>query len=129
MTRCQRLASLNLAFFAMMVAVLVLEYLGAWAGRLPLFVVALATSIAMIAVLATKDKVVDERDRLYGSRSMIAAYFALAFCLLGGALAAGWAFPGGSIPLRFLNLLAPGSWAVSMLVQALATLVQYRMRS
>jgi hypothetical protein len=126
MTRYQRVAWLNLAFFAMVVAVLVLEQLGAWAGGLPLLLLALAGSIATIAMLARKDTVVDERDRSYGNRSIIAGYFALLLCLFAGALAAAWAFPGASIPLRFLYLLAGGSWAVSMLVQAIATLVQYR---
>ena len=129
MTRCQRIAWLSLAFFALMVVVLVLEQLGAWAGGLPLLLVALAGSIATIALVATKDPVVDERDRSYGNRSIMAGYFALLLCLFAGVLAAGWVFPGASIPLRFLYLLVGGSWAVSMLVQAIATLVQYRMGS
>jgi hypothetical protein len=115
-----------LAVFALVVVVLVLEQLGAWAGGLPIFLVGLAGSVAAIAILAMKDKVVDERDRSYGNRSLIAGYFTLLLCLFAGVLAAGYAFPGASIPPQFLYLLVGGSWAVSMLVQAIATLVQYR---
>ena len=129
MTQCQRLAWLNFAFFALMAAVLVLEQLSAWAGGPALLLFALAAPIAAIALMGRKGTAEDERDRSYGNRSIIAGYFALVLCLVAGVLAAGFAFPGGSIPLRFLYLLVGGSWAVSMLTQAIATLLQYRMGS
>lgn len=125
MTRMQKLAWLNLAFFAMVVAVLALEQLGILAGALAIVLFGLAGTVAAMVLIRQQGVFEDERDRVYANRSIIAAYFALMLCLIAGVLAAGWAF-GASIPLRFLYLLVGGSWAVSMLVQAVATLVQYR---
>jgi len=134
MTRSQKLAALNLAFFALLAAVLVLEQLdmldGMLDGALLIVLLGLAGLTGAIVLIAKtswkKGAVEDERDRLYGNRSLIAAYFALLFCMLAGPFAAVLAFRGEPIPLGFVFKWVGGSWAVSMLVQAMATLVQYR---
>jgi hypothetical protein len=128
MTRNQRFAWLNLAFFGVLVVVMVLEYLDRLAGGLPVFLLGLAgTGVAVgIVLMGRKGVVEDERDRIYASRAMSMAHLALMFCLLIGVFVAGLVYPAGSVPLRFLYLLGAGSWAVSMLAQSVATLVQYR---
>jgi hypothetical protein len=133
MTRCQKLAVLNLAFFALIAAVLVLaqlDMLDDTLGVMLFVLVGLAGLTGAVVVIAKtswkKGTVEDERDRLYGNRSFIAAYFAFLFCILAGPFAAVLGFRGESIPLGFLFKWVGGSWAVSMLVQSMATLVQYR---
>ena len=136
MTRCQTVAVLNMVFFAVLIAVVVLAHLdmpdGMLDGALLMVLVGLAvlTGAAVMVVIAItsrkKGTVDDERDRLYGNRSFIAAYFALALCILAGPFAAILAFRGESIPPGFVFQWVGGSWAVSILVQSVATLVQYR---
>jgi hypothetical protein len=130
MTRDQKLALLNSAYFALLVVVLVLEQLGMLAGALPIMLLGLAgSSIGAMVLLGTKGVPEDERDRLYGNRSFMAAYFALLFCMFAGLFAAVLAFRDESIARGFLYVWVGGSWAVSMLVQSVATLVQYRKSS
>lgn len=133
MTSYQKIVLVNMVVFALLLAVLVseeLDVLDGMLGNVLLWVMALTGLTGMIVVLVQtflkKSPFEDERDRLHGNRSFMAAYFALMFCLFAGLFAAFLAFHGESIPLRFVLKWVGGSWVVSMLVQSGAVLVQYR---
>lgn len=136
MTRDQKLALLNLVFFLLFGVVLVLEDMdvlhGLWSGGVLIFSLGLAAMIGAVILnrrtSRKKGVVADERDRLFGNRSFVAAYFALMVCLLAGPLAAGILFRGEPIPLNTVLKWVAGSWVISMLVQSGVTLFQYGLR-
>lgn len=136
MTSQQKMVLLNFVVLALLLASLVsgeLDVLDGILGSVLLWLALLTGLTGMIVVTVQivrtslkKSPVLDERDRLYGRRSMTAAYFTLIFCVLAGPFAAFLAFHGESIPLRFVLQWVAGSWVVSMLVQSAVVLVQYR---
>ena len=133
MTRYQKITLLNLVCLGLLLAVLVVEELNVLDGMLGVMLIVLLGLAGLTGVIVVivhtslkKSPVEDERDRLYGNRSFIAAYFALMFCLLAGPFAAFLAFHGESIPLRFVLKWVGGSCVVSMLVQSGAVLLQFR---
>jgi hypothetical protein len=127
MTSFQKITLVVLVCLGLLLAALVF---GGMLGTVLLWLAVLTGLTGQIVVIAEtslkKSPFEDERDRLYGNRSFIAAYFALMFCLFAGLFAAFLSFHGESIPLRFVLKWVGGSWVVSMLVQSGAVLVQYR---
>jgi hypothetical protein len=126
MTRAQKLAWLNITLFVPFLALVVLEQAGVTFSELPMVLLCLAVVVVTFALARQKGVSADERDGLYGRRAIMVAYLALTICLGAGVIAAGFAFPQTSIPLRFLYFLSGGSWMVSMLAMSIATLLQYR---
>ena len=68
----------------------------------------------------------DERDKLINKRALLAGYFSIwSLCLAGCVVVWFTIGPEGSIPVYFLPVVLFGLFISVMIVQAVATLVQY----
>lgn len=132
MTQLQKLAWLNLAFFPLLVVVIVLAEVGVLShtAQLALLGLLLAAVIGAMVLMAKmpwhKGAVEDERDRRFRQRSFATAYFVLMGCLPVGLVVSIIAFPGEQVPLRFVAGWVGIAGMASVLGQSVAVLVQYR---
>ena len=132
MTQLQKVACLNLAFFPLLVAFIVLAELGMLSdtAQFALLGLLLAAVIGALVLMAKmpwhKGKAEDERDKLVRQRSFATAYFILMGCLPVGLVVSVIAFPGEQVPLRSVAGWIGIAGIASVLGQSVAILAQYR---